>query len=116
MTYYYLNDPIPPPSTPPPDDENEWMAWSLGYVADVMTDLARKQSTEIARQEAEIKSLRRILRETRERAAQAQRPEPIPADLLQLLLQLTHPDRHGNSAASTKATDWLLKQRRRRSA
>lgn len=43
------------------------------------------------------------------------RPEPaaptgpvIGPDMLRLLLQLCHPDRHGNSAASTRATQFLL--------
>ena len=35
------------------------------------------------------------------------------AERLPLLLQLAHPDRHGNSVASTKATQWLLALRKR---
>lgn len=36
----------------------------------------------------------------------------IPGDVLRLLLQLVHPDRHGGSPASVKATQWLLEQRK----
>lgn len=32
----------------------------------------------------------------------------IPADMLRRLIQLCHPDKHGGSAASTKATEYLL--------
>jgi hypothetical protein len=35
----------------------------------------------------------------------------IPAEMVKLLLQLSHPDRHGNSVAANKATSWLLTQR-----
>jgi len=34
-------------------------------------------------------------------------------EMLPRLLRLAHPDRHGNSEMSTKATQWLLKQRER---
>ncbi len=34
--------------------------------------------------------------------------EPIPADMLRRLVQLCHPDRHGNSEASNTATRYLL--------
>lgn len=33
--------------------------------------------------------------------------------MLPRLLRLAHPDRHANSEMSTKATQWLLKQRER---
>ena len=66
--------------------------------------------------EREIDHLRRILAETERRASVGAAPEPIPADLLKVMLLLCHPDRHGNSAASTKATTWLLQQRERQSA
>lgn len=112
-TYYSY----PPPKPPPPLADGPLTEDNLlGAVAQRIYELALEQSENLARQEAEIKSLRRILRETQVRAAQAQRPEPIPPDLLQLLLQLTHPDRHGNSPAANRATAWLLKQRQRRSA
>lgn len=35
-------------------------------------------------------------------------PEPIEPDMLRRLIQLCHPDRHGNSEASNKATGFLL--------
>jgi len=37
--------------------------------------------------------------------------EPIEATMLKRLIQLCHPDRHGNSEASNTATQWLLQQR-----
>lgn len=35
----------------------------------------------------------------------------IPKDILRALILLAHPDRHGNSPSSNKATAWLLAQR-----
>lgn len=35
----------------------------------------------------------------------------IPGDMLSRLIRLCHPDRHGNSESSNKATAWLLGQR-----
>ncbi len=35
----------------------------------------------------------------------------IDKDMLRRLIQLCHPDKHGNSQAATEATTWLLKQR-----
>lgn len=35
----------------------------------------------------------------------------IEPGMLRRLIQLAHPDRHGNSEAATLATAWLLKQR-----
>jgi len=40
------------------------------------------------------------------------RAEAIPADMLKRLTMLCHPDRHGNSEMATKATQWLLGQRK----
>lgn len=37
--------------------------------------------------------------------------EPIEPSMLKRLIQLCHPDRHGNSEAATLATQWLLKLR-----
>jgi hypothetical protein len=36
----------------------------------------------------------------------------IPPDMLNQLIRLAHPDRHGNSQAANDATAWLLSQRR----
>ena len=36
----------------------------------------------------------------------------IPPEMLPRLIQLCHPDRHGNSEAANNATCWLLAQRR----
>lgn len=35
----------------------------------------------------------------------------VPAEMLPRLIRLCHPDRHGNSEASTIATQWLLSLR-----
>jgi len=54
----------------------------------------------------------------RRKNASTSHPEParqvpaIPGDMLKLLLHLSHPDKHGDSLASTRATQWLLEQRR----
>lgn len=41
------------------------------------------------------------------------RPVPaIPVDVLARLIRLCHPDKHGGSEAATKATQWLLEQRK----
>lgn len=39
------------------------------------------------------------------------RPPDIPPDMRRRLIQLCHPDRHGNSEASQTATRWLLEGR-----
>jgi hypothetical protein len=46
-------------------------------------------------------------------------PEPVPVapagiepDMLRRLVQLCHPDRHGNSEAANTATRWLLALRK----
>ncbi|MFZ4538621.1 hypothetical protein [Propionivibrio sp.] len=39
------------------------------------------------------------------------KPVGIEPDMLSRLVRLCHPDRHGNSEGSTKATAWLLEQR-----
>ena len=36
---------------------------------------------------------------------------PIEPGMLRRLIQLCHPDKHGNSEAATLATQWLLKLR-----
>lgn len=36
-------------------------------------------------------------------------------DLIKQLLQLCHPDKHGNSSLSNEVTKWLLSQRKQRS-
>jgi hypothetical protein len=36
----------------------------------------------------------------------------IDQDMLNTLIRLTHPDKHGNSEASTRATKFLLKMRK----
>jgi hypothetical protein len=50
-----------------------------------------------------------------ERPRAAEPPAPaaptIPEEMLGRLIRLCHPDRHGGSEASTKATQWLLSQR-----
>ena len=48
----------------------------------------------------------------RERAANDELRREL-VDHMPLLIQLVHPDRHGNSPASTRATQWLLSLRRR---
>ncbi len=65
---------------------------------------------EVKRLQSENDTLRRLLTMTEQRARDA-KPESLPSDMLKLLLLLAHPDKHGNSAASTKATTWLLQQR-----
>lgn len=59
--------------------------------------------------------LRRQLADLREAAGGRSAP-PVDPDLhamLPRLLQLCHPDRHGNSTAANTATTWLLAQRRK---
>lgn len=60
----------------------------------------------------EIRYLKAVLAEADARAQNAS-PEAIPEDMLRILLMLCHPDKNGNTKASTKATQWLLAQRQR---
>ncbi len=41
---------------------------------------------------------------------------PIPPDKLRMLIQLAHPDKHGNSPAANDITSWLLSLRKNRAA
>ena len=66
----------------------------------------------LAEREAEIQRLQCALLEAR---FCPQGSPKLPADITEQiprLLQLCHPDKHGNSASSTQATAWLLKMRR----
>lgn len=38
-------------------------------------------------------------------------PHPMPRDVWRLLIQLAHPDKHGNSPLSTRASQWLMEHR-----
>lgn len=60
-----------------------------------------KARLEVCRLTSELSALRLRL----------SRPEYIEPDMLTRLVRLCHPDRHGNSEASNKATAWLLEQR-----
>ncbi len=42
--------------------------------------------------------------------------QPIPPDKLRMLIQLAHPDKHGNSPAANDITSWLLSLRKNRAA
>lgn len=76
------------------------------YVANKRRALPLEQQLAEARHEVSV--LRQRL------AALEHRPSSpaIPATMLRRLLQLAHPDRHGNSRAANEATAWLLDQRR----
>ena len=55
--------------------------------------------------------LRVLVLEQQIRAYRLFRSSRIEPEMLRRLTMLCHPDRHGNSEASTKATAWLLAQR-----
>lgn len=59
-------------------------------------------NAENARLKAENDSLRAKLRQQT-----SPRPGSIPADIKKLIKSLVHPDRHGGSDASTKASAWV---------
>jgi hypothetical protein len=62
----------------------------------------RRLRQEAAKLRNEVHTLRSVI---------AIRAASIPANMLKRLIRLCHPDRHGNSQASTEATQWLLAQR-----
>lgn len=98
-----------------------WRARKEASASDVgaLTIRSIKAELELAQARDRILELeervREVIREARLHAGEA-RPEPIPDDLLRILLMLAHPDRHGNSPASNRATAWLLQQRQRKTA
>lgn len=57
--------------------------------------------------------LDRALSELSALQAERDRASAIPPDKLKILIQLAHPDRHGNSQAANDATVWLLSQRKK---
>ncbi len=52
-----------------------------------------------------------MLEKLREYEREKQTAGSIPADMWRRLVQLCHPDRHGNSEAANNATQWLNKVR-----
>ena len=70
----------------------------------------------LSKAQDEIKRLQAIIYRESKRWAKNAPPEPIPPDLMNSMVLLCHPDRHGNSAASNKVTAWLLQQRARQQA
>ena len=66
---------------------------------------------DIERLKADLTGQRAIAEMWRTIASQPVKSEPIPGDMRRLLVLLCHPDRHGGSQASNKATRWLLEQR-----
>ncbi len=77
-----------------------------------LTLRAIKSELALSMAKDEIERLKGIITECNRRAREA-RPEAIPGDMLRLLLQLVHPDKHDGSQASNRATTWLLQQRAR---
>ena len=47
----------------------------------------------------------------REEISRRRNSPPIPSDIREKAIRLTHPDRHGGSAAANEVTAWLLSQR-----
>lgn len=66
------------------------------------------------RQEVETLRMQLILEKNKTRPVAKTGGSAIPDDMLGRLIRLAHPDRHGNSEASNKATAWLLSQRKDR--
>lgn len=68
----------------------------------------------IERKQAEKRSGHSQQREQRKSRRRRDQPDhsqpapPIDADMLRLLIQLAHPDKHGGSAGATRATQYLL--------
>ena len=81
-----------------------------------MANSARKEATNLRYR---VNHLERKLEEAR-KASGIRTPvlhsgteANIEPDMLNRLIRLTHPDRHGNSQASNEATAWLLAQRQK---
>lgn len=66
--------------------------------------MKQRENSELTRLRQENESLHSQLASALTRVA-------IPKDIQRLLIQLCHPDKHGGSPASNKATEWLLSQR-----
>ena len=63
---------------------------------------------------AQNRRLQADLTQAQKNTAPWNRGSGIPPEMLPRLIQLCHPDRHGNSEAANTATVWLLGQRRSR--
>ncbi len=57
--------------------------------------------------------LDRAFSDIRALRAERDRASAIPPDKLKVLIQLAHPDKHGNSQAANDATVWLLSMRKK---
>lgn len=80
----------------------------------------RDAEDRVRRLESELASARRFAALANEQIAMLKallamraEPQPIPPDILNALVRLAHPDRHGNSETANRATAWLLQQRGR---
>jgi len=60
---------------------------------------------------AYIRWVRRLRDELQQENAKQRAPEGITREQVMALIKLCHPDKHGNSDASTEATKWLLELR-----
>lgn len=90
----------PRPQSPPPQPQPQ-----------VNTAQYQKEISKL-RQEVETLRMQLLLEKNRNRPAPSTVSTSIPEDMLGRLIRLAHPDRHGNSEASNKATAWLLSQRK----
>lgn len=97
-------------------------AWYRRFIVGEPAPTPAAMRARIAQLEAEIADLLRQLEAARAEAAhwrqRAQHPPRprtaklrIPREHWRRLVQLAHPDRHGNSEAATEATRWLLENR-----
>lgn len=66
----------------------------------------RKEDNIVSELTAQLIEARRQLYEAKRAAVQ------IEPEMVRRLLQLCHPDKHGNSEASQKATHWLMGRKR----
>jgi hypothetical protein len=96
-----------------------------GIAADLRAEVETLRSLSTAakdyeREHKKVLELKRRLADAEKRAdmnfeqwrqAISAKGAQIPPDILQSLIRLCHPDRHGNSEGANKATAWLLKQR-----
>ena len=71
-------------------------------------DRYRRQSS---KQQLEISRLELLLISERGKELPRHNSQPIPPDMWRRLVQLAHPDKHGDSLAALEATRWLMENR-----
>jgi len=87
-----------------------YRCWQKSHQALSEYDETIRESARLAEENSELRVRNEILR--LENAHLKRQRSSIDRSMINRLIRLCHPDKHGNSAAANEATRWLIAQRR----